>query len=190
MYSLFCNNLLSRNIQLKLSLSLLLLMDSSCYPLLVDSSIMLVDSSTFLLESSSGFVGTRTRSNRCRSVPRSASIGIRVTTIFQRWQKTMMDCKASLWGWVLLRWGTHHQKNLSRLMIEVWAMTYTEADMIVNYINHHHIDHHHIIHHQVHLQFSDFLLQRGITMSHLSIQWFWIWLWRWEDVSWKAKQVR
>ena len=59
-----------------------------------------------------------------------------------------MDYKAFSQGWALLQGGASLLKGyLSELMIEVRSMVRTEADMIVNRINHHHIDHHHIIHH-------------------------------------------
>ena len=54
-----------------------------------------------------------------------------------------MDCKPFSQGWALLKGGP------SELMIEVYPMVRTEADMIVNHINHHHIDYHHIDHHHI-----------------------------------------
>ena len=43
---------------------------------------------------------------------------------------------------------TLSQGCLLRLMIEVWPMVCTEADIIIKRINHHHINHHYIFHHQ------------------------------------------
>ena len=65
-----------------------------------------------------------------------------------------MDCKAFPQEWILLEGGTtllnlpwivwtkRLKESLSRLMIKIWPMVRTEADMIVNHVNHHHIIHH------------------------------------------------